>query len=89
MFAMCQDYHFDPIAIMMRNMNLPDLSSYREHFPVTKNLIYLNHAAVAPLSAPAAKAMEWLVKDALENGSRHYSDLDGNLPGHCATPPLV
>jgi cysteine desulfurase / selenocysteine lyase len=58
---------------MMRNMNLPDLSSYREHFPVTKNLIYLNHAAVAPLSAPAAKAMEWLVKDALENGSRHYS----------------
>ena len=51
---------------------MPDLSSYREQFPVTKNLIYLNHAAVAPLSAPAAKAMEWLVKDAFEYGSRHY-----------------
>jgi selenocysteine lyase/cysteine desulfurase len=53
-------------------MNLPDLSAYREHFPVTKNLIYLNHAAVGPLSSAAAKAMEWLVKDALEYGSRHY-----------------
>ena len=53
-------------------MRLPDLSSYAEYFPVTKNLIYLNHAAVAPLSRPAAEAMEWLAKDSLEYGSLHY-----------------
>src|ERR1700676_2413532 len=55
-----------------RRMRSPDLSSYREYFPVTKNLIYLNHAAVAPLVRPAAEAMEWLAKDSLEYGSLHY-----------------
>jgi cysteine desulfurase/selenocysteine lyase len=54
-------------------MPAPELSSYREYFPVTKNLIYLNHAAVAPLVRPAAEAMEWLAKDSLEYGSLHYS----------------
>lgn len=50
-----------------------DLSSYREFFPVTQNLVYLNHAAVAPLGRPAAEAMEWLTKDSLDYGSLHYS----------------
>jgi cysteine desulfurase/selenocysteine lyase len=54
-------------------MRAPDLSSYRDYFPVTKNLIYLNHAAVAPLVRPAAEAMEWLAKDSLQYGSLHYS----------------
>ena len=35
---------------------------YREQFPVTKNLVYLNHAAVAPLSRRAAEAMQWLAQ---------------------------
>ena len=45
---------------------------YREQFPVTKNLVYLNHAAVAPLSRRAADAMQGLAQDALEYGSDHY-----------------
>ena len=46
---------------------------YRDEFPVTKNLVYLNHAAVAPLSRRAAKAMQDLAQDALEFGSEHYA----------------
>ena len=47
---------------------------YRGEFPVTKNLLYLNHAAVAPLSRRSAAAMQSLAQDALENGSIHYGD---------------
>jgi len=46
--------------------------NYRGQFPVTEKLIYLNHAAVAPLSRPAAEAMKWLADDALLNGSLNY-----------------
>ncbi|MDP9053451.1 MAG: aminotransferase class V-fold PLP-dependent enzyme [Acidobacteriota bacterium] len=46
---------------------------YRDHFPVTKNLLYLNHAAVAPLCRPAAEAMQRLAQDALDFGSEHYA----------------
>ena len=46
---------------------------YREFFPVTRHLVYLNHAAVAPLCLPAAEAMERLTRDALDWGSLHYS----------------
>jgi cysteine desulfurase / selenocysteine lyase len=45
---------------------------YREEFPVTNNLIYLNHAAVAPLCRRSAEAMKWLADDALHFGSLHY-----------------
>ena len=45
---------------------------YREQFPVTKNLVYLNHAGVAPLSRRVAEAMQGLAQDALEFGSEHY-----------------
>ncbi len=47
---------------------------YREQFPVTRNLVYLNHAAVAPLSRNAAEAMQGLAQNALEFGSNHYQD---------------
>jgi len=47
-------------------------SLYREQFPVTKELIYLNHAAVAPLCRPAAEAMKQLADDACHFGSFHY-----------------
>jgi cysteine desulfurase/selenocysteine lyase len=50
------------------------LADYREQFPVTKNLIYLNHAAVSPLSRRAAEAMQHLAQDALDFGSLHYPD---------------
>jgi cysteine desulfurase/selenocysteine lyase len=46
---------------------------YRDQFPVTERLVYLNHAAVAPLCRRAADAMQHLAQDALEYGSEHYS----------------
>lgn len=45
---------------------------YRDQFPVTKELIYLNHAAVGPLCRPAAEAMKRLADDACRFGSLHY-----------------
>jgi cysteine desulfurase / selenocysteine lyase len=45
---------------------------YREEFPVTNELIYLNHAAVAPLCRRAADAIRWLADDASQFGSLHY-----------------
>ena len=46
----------------------------REQFPVTSQLIYVNHAAVAPLSKPAADAMCRLADDVCRLGSYHYSE---------------
>jgi cysteine desulfurase/selenocysteine lyase len=54
-------------------MGFENLSTYRDQFPVAEKLIYLNHAAVAPLARPAANAMKWLADDVLENGSLHYA----------------
>jgi len=45
---------------------------YRDEFPVTENLIYLNHAAVAPLPRRTAVAMQTLAQDALDCGALHY-----------------
>lgn len=50
----------------------PLWQSVRPSFPVTQNLIYLNHAAVAPLVAPAAERIRWLASDARDFGSLHY-----------------
>jgi selenocysteine lyase/cysteine desulfurase len=45
---------------------------YADQFPVRDRLIYLNHAAVAPLCRRSAEAMQHLAADALEFGSLHY-----------------
>ena len=45
---------------------------YREQFPVTDKLVYLNHAGVAPLCKPASEAMKQLAEDACLYGSLHY-----------------
>ena len=50
----------------------PLWQKYRDQFPVTQHLVYLNHAAVTPLCRPAADAMQHLAQDALEFGSEHY-----------------
>src|SRR5438094_10338082 len=47
---------------------------YRSQFPVCENLIYLNHAAVAPLCRPAAEAMKNLAEDVLRFGALHYDE---------------
>lgn len=46
---------------------------YRDQFPVTDRLIYMNHAGVAPLCQRAADAMQHLALDALNFGSEHYN----------------
>jgi selenocysteine lyase/cysteine desulfurase len=53
----------------------------RSDFPVTENLIYLNHAGVAPLVRPAAEAMQRLAEDALHFGSEHYREWMGTYNG--------
>ncbi len=45
---------------------------YRHEFPVTENLVYLNHAAVTPLCRRAADAMTKLADQACRFGSLHY-----------------
>lgn len=47
---------------------------YRDQFPVTQNIVYLNHAAVSPLPHPVADAMRDLITDAEQYGSVHYSE---------------
>lgn len=53
---------------------LPLWQRYADQFPVRERLVYLNHAAVAPLAKPAAEAMKRLADDCLNFGSLHYSD---------------
>lgn len=53
---------------------LPLWERYTDQFPVRERFTYLNHAAVAPLSKRAARAMQELAGDCLEFGSFHYDD---------------
>ena len=46
---------------------------YAGEFPVRETLVYLNHAAVAPLCRASAAAMQHLADDCLHYGSLHYS----------------
>jgi cysteine desulfurase / selenocysteine lyase len=63
---------------------------YRDQFPVTKNLVYLNHAGIAPLCRPAAEAMKKLADDALLHGSNHYDQwLDAYQGLRVATARLI
>src|SRR5215212_3827402 len=49
-------------------------STFRSLFPVTKNLVYLNHAAVGPLSTRASEAMERFVRDQRDFGALHWRE---------------
>jgi len=55
-------------------MDYDNFSDLRAQFPVTESLIYLNHAAVAPLVRPAAEAMKRFADDAMLCGSLHYEE---------------
>ncbi len=46
----------------------------RTQFPITKNVIYFNHAAVGPLSRDAFEAMERHARDQMEFGALHWRD---------------
>jgi len=63
---------------------------YRDEFPVTRNLIYLNHAAVAPLPKRTAHAMQTWAQDGMEHGALHYSNwLDTYEAVRVATARLI
>src|SRR5690349_7490291 len=53
---------------------LPLWEKYTEQFPVSRNLIYLNHAAVAPLPRRTAEAIRHFADDCLNWGSLHYNE---------------
>jgi selenocysteine lyase/cysteine desulfurase len=48
------------------------IPSTRDLFPVTRNLVYVNHAALGPLSVRAAEAMEGAVRDQRDFGALHW-----------------
>ena len=49
-------------------------NAIRSLFPVTETYVYLNHAAVSPLSTRVRDAMNHLVNDVTLNGSVNYYD---------------
>ncbi len=56
------------LAVTAENLS----RQYRDQFPVTEKLVYLNHAGVAPLCKRASDAMKHLADDACLYGSFHY-----------------
>lgn len=46
----------------------------RQLFPVTKNYVYLNHAAVAPISLPVFERMQEYTLDLLGHGLVHFRE---------------
>jgi selenocysteine lyase/cysteine desulfurase len=50
---------------------LMDWTSLREQFPVTRRWAFFDHAAVAPLSAPAQRAVVEWAADMADNGDVH------------------
>jgi cysteine desulfurase / selenocysteine lyase len=63
---------FEKVATPVLEPAQPLYARYREEFPITRELVYLNHAAVSPLCRPAAEAMKHLVDDCCSYGSLHY-----------------
>ncbi|MFI5175073.1 MAG: aminotransferase class V-fold PLP-dependent enzyme [Terriglobia bacterium] len=61
-------------------MNL-DLETLRHEFPVTRQWIYCNHAAVAPISTRVARAIQGVLTDLNEYGAVHWASW-GKTVGH-------
>ena len=62
----------DPEIVKSSATAVPLWTQYADQFPVRENLVYLNHAAVAPLPRRAADALKHLADDSLHFGSLHY-----------------
>ena len=63
---------------------------YRDQFPVTEHLIYLNHAGVAPLCRPAADAMRDFAREMLESGALHFENWVRTYEGlRCSAARLI
>ena len=65
----------EPIPAEFSEISAPptvDWADFRRHMPVTRRWAYLDHAAVAPLSAGAMAALAHWADDAGLNGSANY-----------------
>jgi cysteine desulfurase / selenocysteine lyase len=49
-------------------------SEIRKLFPVTQNYVYLNHAAVCPISIPVYDRIQRHTRDVMENGAVNYRE---------------
>src|SRR5262245_11102127 len=49
-----------------------DWSALRDEFPVTRRWAFFDHAAVAPLTARAQRAMHEWIADLTDNGDVHH-----------------
>ena len=49
-----------------------EMENYRTEFPVTESQIYLNHAAISPVSNRVVKAVESVLNDYGKNGIACY-----------------
>ncbi len=57
----------------------PDWTAFRRQMPVAERYAYFDHAAVAPLSAPARDAMQAWLDDSTEHGDAHWLDWAARL----------
>ncbi len=53
-----------------------DFAQYRKLFPVTSQKIYLNHAAIAPLSTRVTDRLEWLIDDRMFGNIDSFQQAD-------------
>lgn len=51
-----------------------DKKALRDNFPVTRTLVYFNHAAVGPLSTRAYTAMEQFARDQRDHGALNWKE---------------
>ncbi|MEW5820904.1 MAG: aminotransferase class V-fold PLP-dependent enzyme [Cyanobacteriota bacterium] len=55
-------------------IELDYINKIREKFPVTQNLIYFDHAAVAPIHIDSVNAVNEYLSDLIKYGDRHYKN---------------
>ncbi len=53
-----------------------DFDSYRKLFPITSQKIYLNHAAISPLSTRVTDRLEWLIDDRMIGNVDSFQEAD-------------
>jgi selenocysteine lyase/cysteine desulfurase len=63
------------IQTQARPAEKTDWAAFRREMPAARKWAYFDHAAVAPLSGPAQRAIAAWNDDATANGDAHYADL--------------
>jgi len=59
---------------------MDDVEKIREQFPITKNKVFLNHAAESPLPKPVAEAVRKYAKEFSNTGKTSFDCVDGGKP---------